>query len=137
MDLICFFKQLQVLHATSHEGSFGTKGIFSIEGTGPHFYVIITMSYLKKELIRSLLLSYWKKIAHNCFFWKRLLTNSKFLGVSNTHFVYLINSFLSHLISFFAFSIRSKSFSRNERERSCAAREYQNVHSVHSSQLSE
>ena len=80
LDLICFFKQLQVLHVTSHEGSFGAKGIFSIEGTGPHFYVIITMSYLKKELIRSLLLSYWKKNCIQLFLLEKTFNKLKIFG---------------------------------------------------------
>ena len=42
---------------------------------------------------------------------------------------------LSHFSFNYVILIRSKSFSRKETERSCSAREYQNLHQVHSAQL--
>ena len=42
VDLICFFWQLHAPHATSHDGSLGAKGIFSIKAKGSHFHVTIS-----------------------------------------------------------------------------------------------
>ena len=80
------------------------KGIFSIEGKGPYFlrhHIIIKMSYLKKELTRSLLVQLMEQFAYYCFSRNRLLTNSKYLGVNKIHSVYLT---LSYCI-YFRFSL--------------------------------
>ena len=59
------------------------------------------MSYLKKELTRSLLVQLMEQFAYYCFSRNRLLTNSKYLGVNKIHSVYLT---LSYCI-YFRFSL--------------------------------